>query len=100
MRRAAETISAEIYVRRKTIVELVFGQIKHRQGFRQFLLRGANKMGRMGSGLHDSQHSEAAPRLLYVIGAVECGRIVTLAGKNRELYRNNKHQQPSLDTTP
>jgi transposase len=33
-----------IYARRKTIVEPVFGQIKQAQGFRQFLLRGVDKV--------------------------------------------------------
>jgi hypothetical protein len=33
-----------IYARRKTIVETVFGQIKQAQGFRQFLLRGVEKV--------------------------------------------------------
>lgn len=33
-----------IYALRKTIVEPVFGQIKHAQGFRQFLLRGYEKV--------------------------------------------------------
>ena len=33
-----------IYARRKTIVEPVFGQIKLAQGFRQFLLRGVEKV--------------------------------------------------------
>jgi transposase len=32
------------YARRKTIVEPVFGQIKQAQGFRQFLLRGVEKV--------------------------------------------------------
>jgi hypothetical protein len=86
MRRKLQTIlGRKIYARRKVIVEPVFGQIKHRQGFRQFLLRGANKVRRMVSGLYDAQHLEAPPRLLYVIGAVECGRTVALARKNREL---------------
>src|ERR1019366_7993237 len=41
MRRKLQTIiGRKIYARRKAIVEPVFGQIKHRQGFRQFLLRG------------------------------------------------------------
>jgi transposase len=34
-----------VYARRKTIVEPVFGQIKQAQGFRQFLLRGVEKVG-------------------------------------------------------
>ena len=45
MRRKLHTIEGRaIYARRKAIVEPVFGQIKHRQGFRQFLLRGVNKV--------------------------------------------------------
>jgi IS5 family transposase len=35
-----------LYALRKQIVEPVFGQIKHARGFRQFLLRGAQKVGR------------------------------------------------------
>jgi hypothetical protein len=33
-----------IYARHEATVEPVFGQIKHRQGFRQFLLRGVNEV--------------------------------------------------------
>lgn len=45
MRRKLQTIRGrKIYARRKAIVEPVFGQIKHRQGFRQFLLRGVHKV--------------------------------------------------------
>jgi len=45
MRRKLKTkVGREIYARRKTIVEPVFGQIKQAQGFRQFLLRGLNKV--------------------------------------------------------
>ena len=33
-----------IYSRRKTVVEPVFGQIKQARGFRQFLLRGLEKV--------------------------------------------------------
>lgn len=33
-----------VYATRKTIVEPVFGQIKHAQGFRQFMLRGYEKV--------------------------------------------------------
>ncbi len=40
MTKAGQTI----YARRKIMVEPVFGQIKHAQGFRQFLLRGAEKV--------------------------------------------------------
>jgi hypothetical protein len=32
------------YARRKGMVEPIFGQIKHGRGFRQFLLRGLEKM--------------------------------------------------------
>ena len=35
---------ATIYARRKAIVEPVIGQIKHARGFRQFLLRGVEKV--------------------------------------------------------
>lgn len=35
---------AEVYAARKGIVEPVFGQIKHARGFRQFLLRGIDKV--------------------------------------------------------
>jgi transposase len=45
MRRKLQTIvGRKIYARRKAIVEPVFGQIKSRQGFRQFLLRGVDKV--------------------------------------------------------
>ena len=45
MRRKLQTMAGRaIYARRKAIVEPVFGQIKHRQGFRQFLLRGIQKV--------------------------------------------------------
>jgi hypothetical protein len=45
MQRKLQTIlGRKIYARRKAIVEPVFGQIKHRQGFRQFLLRGVNQV--------------------------------------------------------
>ena len=41
MRRTLRTKRGHrLYARRKTIVEPVFGQIKHGRGFRQFLLRG------------------------------------------------------------
>jgi transposase len=43
-RKLRTIIGRKIYARRKAIVEPVFGQIKHRQGFRQFLLRGANQV--------------------------------------------------------
>ena len=46
MRRKLQTkLGRAIYAGRKTIVEPVFGQIKQRQGFRQFLLRGVEKVG-------------------------------------------------------
>jgi len=35
---------AAVYARRKTLVEPVFGQIKQARGFRQFLLRGVDKV--------------------------------------------------------
>jgi hypothetical protein len=35
---------AKIYAARKSIVEPVFGQIKHARGFRQFLMRGIEKV--------------------------------------------------------
>jgi transposase len=45
MRRKLQTKTGRaIYARRKTIVEPVFGQIKHARGFRQFLLRGIDKV--------------------------------------------------------
>jgi transposase len=45
MRRKLQTKrGAAIYSKRKTIVEPVFGQIKQARGFRQFLLRGLEKV--------------------------------------------------------
>jgi len=45
MRRKLQTRSGStIYAARKTIVEPVFGQIKQGRGFRQFLLRGVEKV--------------------------------------------------------
>ena len=45
MRRKLHTkAGAEIYAARKAIVEPVFGQIKQARGFRQFLLRGLEKV--------------------------------------------------------
>ena len=45
MRRKLQTkLGRAVYARRKTIVEPVFGQIKQGQGFRQFLLRGVEKV--------------------------------------------------------
>ena len=45
MRRKLQTkAGAAIYSKRKTIVEPVFGQIKQARGFRQFLLRGLEKV--------------------------------------------------------
>jgi hypothetical protein len=35
---------AAAYAARKGIIELVIGQIKHARGFRQFLLRGVEKV--------------------------------------------------------
>jgi hypothetical protein len=45
MRRKLRTKrGADVYRWRKAIVEPVFGQIKHARGFRQFLLRGMEKV--------------------------------------------------------
>jgi transposase len=45
MRRRLKTKAGRaVYAARKTIVEPVFGQIKHARGFRQFLLRGIDKV--------------------------------------------------------
>jgi len=45
MRRKLQTKSgATVYAARKSIVEPVFGQIKHARGFRQFLMRGIEKV--------------------------------------------------------
>jgi transposase len=45
MRRKLKTKAGKaVYAARKTIVEPVFGQIKHARGFRQFLLRGLEKV--------------------------------------------------------
>jgi hypothetical protein len=45
MRRKLQTkTGAAVYAARKSIVEPVFGQIKQARGFRQFLLRGINKV--------------------------------------------------------
>jgi hypothetical protein len=45
MRRKLQTKSgAKVYAARKSIVEPVFGQIKHARGFRQFLMRGIEKV--------------------------------------------------------
>jgi transposase len=45
MERKLETkVGAAVYATRKFIVEPVFGQIKHARGFRQFLLRGIEKV--------------------------------------------------------
>ncbi len=43
-RKLATTTGRAIYATRKTIVEPVFGQIKQARGFRQFLLRGVEKV--------------------------------------------------------
>ena len=44
-RRELQTLPGRaIYARRKAIGEPVFGQIKHRQGFGQFQLRGIDKV--------------------------------------------------------
>jgi hypothetical protein len=45
MRRKLKTKAGKaVYAARKTIVEPVFGQIKHARGFRQFLTRGIDKV--------------------------------------------------------
>lgn len=45
MKRKLQTkLGAAVYARRKCIVEPVFGQIKQARGFRQFLLRGLEKV--------------------------------------------------------
>jgi transposase len=45
MRRKLKTKAGKaVYAARKAIVEPVFGQIKHSRGFRQFLLRGIDKV--------------------------------------------------------
>ena len=45
MKRKLKTkVGAAVYARRKCIVEPVFGQIKQARGFRQFLLRGLEKV--------------------------------------------------------
>jgi transposase len=45
MKRKLQTkVGARIYAARKSIVEPVFGQIKHARGFRQFLMRGIDKV--------------------------------------------------------
>jgi hypothetical protein len=45
MRRKLQTKAGKaVYAARKTIVEPVFGQIKQARGFRQFLLRGIDKV--------------------------------------------------------
>ena len=45
MRRKLQSkVGAAIYSKRKTVVEPVFGQIKQARGFRQFLLRGLQKV--------------------------------------------------------
>lgn len=43
-RKLATQMGAAVYATRKTIVEPVFGQIKQVRGFRQFLLRGLQKV--------------------------------------------------------
>jgi hypothetical protein len=47
MKRKLQTqVGRRIYAMRKAIVEPVFGQIKQVRGFRQFLLRGLEKVQR------------------------------------------------------
>ena len=49
------------YRLRKQLPEPVFGQIKQARGFRQFLLRGVEKVARMGARLPRPQYPEARP---------------------------------------
>jgi IS5 family transposase len=45
MKRKLQTKAGKaVYAARKTIVEPVFGQIKQARGFRQFLMRGIDKV--------------------------------------------------------
>jgi Transposase DDE domain len=45
MKRKLQTqVGAAVYATRKIVVEPVFGQIKQARGFRQFLLRGLEKV--------------------------------------------------------
>jgi transposase len=45
MKRKLQTkVGAKVYAARKSIVEPVFGQVKHARGFRQFLMRGIEKV--------------------------------------------------------
>ena len=47
MKRKLQTKAGKaVYAARKTIVEPVFGQIKQARGFRQFLMRGIDKVSR------------------------------------------------------
>ena len=41
---AEDEAGKAVYAARKTIVEPIFGQIKHARGFRQFLTRGIDKV--------------------------------------------------------
>jgi len=43
-RKLQSKVGAKVYAARKSIVEPVFGQIKHARGFRQFTLRGIEKV--------------------------------------------------------
>ena len=43
-RKLRTKVGAAVYARRKAIVEPVIGQIKQARGFRQFLLRGRDKV--------------------------------------------------------
>jgi hypothetical protein len=43
-RKLKTKVGTAVYTRRKCIVEPVFGQIKQARGFRQFLLRGLEKV--------------------------------------------------------
>jgi hypothetical protein len=57
-RKLATQVGAAVYATRKFIVEPVFGQIKQARGFRQFLLRGLEKVEStrgVGTDLHASR---------------------------------------------
>jgi Transposase DDE domain len=57
-RRRQIKVGAAVYSKRKAVVAPVFGQIKQTRGFRQFLLRGLQKvqgeLRRVGPGLSDA----------------------------------------------
>src|SRR5256884_2114636 len=66
-RKLKTKVGAALYARRKCIVEPMFGQIKQARGFRQFLLRGLEKVrGEWALILYDSQSSEVSQDMLRV----------------------------------